>query len=82
MIDAILTNTLLPELSRAVLNRSLDGNPFAKVTIGASAAGFTYAFECRRRLGRCHSLVAARSVFCCQSVVRSLTIMKQLAYFP
>ncbi len=45
MIDAILTNTLLPELSRAVLNRSLDGNPFAKVTIGASAAGFTYAFE-------------------------------------
>ena len=31
MIDAILTNTLLPELSRGVLNRSLEG---AKLTRG------------------------------------------------
>ncbi|CDX15316.1 Protein ClpV1 [Mesorhizobium sp. ORS 3324] len=45
MIDAILTNTLLPELSRGVLNRSLEGAKMTKVTVGASAEGFTYSFE-------------------------------------
>ncbi|RUU46827.1 type VI secretion system ATPase TssH [Mesorhizobium sp. M6A.T.Ce.TU.002.03.1.1] len=45
MIDAILTNTLLPELSRGVLNRSLDGEKMTKVTVGASEGGFTYSFE-------------------------------------
>ncbi|RWK09969.1 type VI secretion system ATPase TssH [Mesorhizobium sp.] len=45
MIDAILTNTLLPELSRGLLNRSLDGEKMTKVTVGASAEGFTYSFE-------------------------------------
>ncbi|AZO31808.1 MULTISPECIES: type VI secretion system ATPase TssH [unclassified Mesorhizobium] len=45
MIDAILTNTLLPELSRGVLNRSLEGTKMTKVTVGASAEGFTYSFE-------------------------------------
>lgn len=45
MIDAILTNTLLPELSRGVLNRSLEGEKMTKVTVGASKEGFTYAFE-------------------------------------
>ncbi|RVD32790.1 AAA family ATPase, partial [Mesorhizobium sp. M4A.F.Ca.ET.020.02.1.1] len=45
MIDAILTNTLLPELSRGVLNRSLEGEKMTKVTVGASAEGFTYTFE-------------------------------------
>jgi type VI secretion system protein VasG len=45
MIDAILTNTLLPELSRGVLNRSIEGVKLARVTVGADEAGFTYAFE-------------------------------------
>ena len=45
MIDAILTNTLLPELSRGVLNRTIEGTPLARVTVGADDAGFTYAFE-------------------------------------
>ncbi|PBB23639.1 MULTISPECIES: type VI secretion system ATPase TssH [unclassified Mesorhizobium] len=45
MIDAILTNTLLPELSRGVLNRSLEGKKMTKVTVGASSEGFTYFFE-------------------------------------
>ncbi len=45
MIDAILTNTLLPELSRGVLNRTLEGKPLAKVTVGADEKGFTYTFE-------------------------------------
>jgi len=45
MIDAILTNTLLPELSRGVLNRSLEGKKMTKVIVGAAAEGFTYSFE-------------------------------------
>ena len=45
MIDAILTNTLLPELSRGVLNRTIEGQKLARVTVGAPTPGFTYAFE-------------------------------------
>ncbi|MBP7241234.1 type VI secretion system ATPase TssH [Amaricoccus sp.] len=45
MIDAILTNTLLPELSRGVLARTLEGRPLARVTVTAGADGFAYAFE-------------------------------------
>ncbi|HET9069219.1 MAG TPA: AAA family ATPase, partial [Amaricoccus sp.] len=45
MIDAILTDTLLPELSRGVLDRSIEGTRLARVTVGADAGGFTYAFE-------------------------------------
>ncbi len=37
MIDAILTNTLLPELSRQVLNRKLDGTPLTRVTVTGTA---------------------------------------------
>jgi type VI secretion system protein VasG len=45
MIDAILTNTLLPELSRQVLNRKLDGAPLTRVTVTGTPDGFSYAFE-------------------------------------
>ncbi|HWK66947.1 MAG TPA: type VI secretion system ATPase TssH [Rhizobiaceae bacterium] len=45
MIDAILTNTLLPELSRGVLNRTLDGQVTGEVIVGASQEGFTYSFR-------------------------------------
>ena len=45
MIDAILTNSLLPELSRQVLNRKLEGAELTRVTVTGSDAGFAYAFE-------------------------------------
>ncbi|MCX7888216.1 MAG: type VI secretion system ATPase TssH [Rhodobacteraceae bacterium] len=45
MIDAILTNTLLPELSRQVLNRRLGGEALTKVTVTGGPDGFAYAFE-------------------------------------
>ncbi|MGM5059431.1 type VI secretion system ATPase TssH [Rhizobium sp. 814_E9_N1_1] len=45
MIDAILTNSLLPALSTGILNWALDGKRLTKATVGASADGFTYAFE-------------------------------------
>jgi type VI secretion system protein VasG len=45
MIDAVLTNTLLPEVSRGLLMRTLDGKEVHKVSIGAVNNSFTYAFE-------------------------------------
>lgn len=45
MIDAILTNTLLPELSRQVLNRTLEGEVLSKVIVTGGDAGFGYSFE-------------------------------------
>jgi type VI secretion system protein VasG len=45
MIDAILTNTLLPELSRQVLNRKLEGQSLTRVTVTGTADGFAYTFE-------------------------------------
>jgi type VI secretion system protein VasG len=45
MIDAVLTNTLLPEVSRELLLRTLDGKPPQRVAVSASRNEFTYAFE-------------------------------------
>ncbi|UOA28959.1 type VI secretion system ATPase TssH [Pseudosulfitobacter sp. DSM 107133] len=45
MIDAILTNTLMPELSRRILNYRLEGRDLHKVTVSGGADGFSYSFE-------------------------------------
>ena len=45
MIDAILTNTLLPDISGALLNRMLSGEPVARVHVGVEGSEFTYAFD-------------------------------------
>ena len=47
MIDNIITNTLLPELSRAFLNRTLIGEETAAVAVSAADGGFTYAWSDR-----------------------------------
>jgi type VI secretion system protein VasG len=45
MIDAILTNTMLPELSIALLERQMAGEDVARITVGVENSTFTYAFE-------------------------------------
>jgi type VI secretion system protein VasG len=45
MIDAVLTNTLLPEVSRELLLRTLDGRTIEKVTITARDNKFEYGFD-------------------------------------
>jgi type VI secretion system protein VasG len=45
MIDAILTNTMLPAISAAFLERMLDGRPVARVQVGVRDGEFTYAFD-------------------------------------
>jgi type VI secretion system protein VasG len=45
MIDAVLTNTLLPEVSRELLLRTLDGRPIERVAVAVSDGAFAYTFE-------------------------------------
>lgn len=44
-IDAILTNSMLPDLSREFLNRMLEGRKVEKVQVSAENGEFTYRFE-------------------------------------
>jgi type VI secretion system protein VasG len=44
-VDAILTQTLLPEISREFLNRMMEGGTPQRVHIGVKDANFTYAIE-------------------------------------
>ncbi len=44
MIDAILTNTVLPSISREMLTRMMEGNPVERVHVTVSDGDFSYAF--------------------------------------
>ncbi len=44
MIDAILTNTMLPDISREFLNRMMEGTPIAGVEVDATEGQFAYQF--------------------------------------
>jgi type VI secretion system protein VasG len=44
MIDAILTNTLLPRISLEILTRTMEGRPVAGVAVTAPSGDFEYAF--------------------------------------
>ena len=44
MIDAILTNTMLPDISREFLVRMMEGKPIAAVKIGVTDGQFAYSF--------------------------------------
>ncbi len=44
MIDAILTNTMLPDISREFLGRMIQARTVASVRVGADENGFTYRF--------------------------------------
>jgi type VI secretion system protein VasG len=44
-IDSVLTNTLLPEVSRELLLRTLAGDTVQRVHIGVSGSKFQYTFD-------------------------------------
>ncbi len=44
MIDAILTNTMLPELSRKILMSIVEGSPIQGIHAGVSGGEFAYSF--------------------------------------
>ena len=45
MIDAIVTNTMLPDISGEFLRRMMQGESVSKVAIDAKDGEFTYAFD-------------------------------------
>jgi len=45
MIDAILTNTMLPEISREFLTRTMQGTPIVGVKVGVADGEFSYSFD-------------------------------------
>jgi type VI secretion system protein VasG len=45
MIDAVLTNTLLPQVSRELLLRTLDGKAPERIVVSTVASEFSYAFD-------------------------------------
>jgi type VI secretion system protein VasG len=45
MIDAILTNTMLPEISRKILISMMEGSPISRVHAGVVGKEFAYGFE-------------------------------------
>jgi type VI secretion system protein VasG len=45
MIDAILTNSVLPAVSAEFLKRMMDGRPVSRVHVNADHGEFAYAFE-------------------------------------
>jgi len=47
MIDAILTNTMLPEMSIALLERQMSGEEISRINVGVGEGGFTYSFEAK-----------------------------------
>ncbi|MFP4238008.1 MAG: type VI secretion system ATPase TssH, partial [Rhodosalinus sp.] len=45
MIDAIVTNTMLPDISGEFLRRMMEGQRVAQVEIGVEDGQFTYAYD-------------------------------------
>ncbi|MCE2907499.1 MAG: type VI secretion system ATPase TssH, partial [Burkholderiaceae bacterium] len=45
MIDAILTNTMLPDISREFLTRMMGGKPIERVAVGTAEGQFVYQFS-------------------------------------
>jgi type VI secretion system protein VasG len=45
MIDAVLTNTVLPQISREFLTRTIEGRELKGVRLGVSEGDFAYRFE-------------------------------------
>ena len=45
MIDAILTNTVLPEVSRKILMSLMEGTPISRVHASVANGEFIYSFD-------------------------------------
>jgi type VI secretion system protein VasG len=45
MIDAILTNTVLPEISHEFLKRTMEGITLSGIQLGVENANFVYRFQ-------------------------------------
>ena len=44
MIDTILTNAMLPDISREFLARMIEGKAIERVSVGVASGNFRYVF--------------------------------------
>lgn len=51
MIDAILTNTMLPEMSIALLERQVEGDEITAITVRVDGDGLAYRFATAQEPG-------------------------------
>jgi type VI secretion system protein VasG len=45
MVEAMITQTMLPDISREILLRALDNRPVSKVHLGVENSAFKYSFD-------------------------------------
>jgi type VI secretion system protein VasG len=45
LVDAMITNTMLPEIGREILNRMVNSNPATRVHVSTAEGGFKFDFE-------------------------------------
>jgi len=45
MVDALITNTMLPEIGREVLSRLADGRGIQRVHVSVKDGNFAFAFD-------------------------------------
>ena len=45
MVEAMITNTMLPDIGQEMLARMVDGRPINKVHVGAADGKFSYIYE-------------------------------------
>ena len=45
MVEALITNTMLPEIGREILNRLVTGTPAKRVHVSAADGKFKFAYD-------------------------------------
>ena len=45
MVEALITNSMLPEIGSEMLTRLVENRPISRVHIGAADGKFTYAYD-------------------------------------
>jgi type VI secretion system protein VasG len=45
MVEALITNSMLPEIGQEILARTVDNRPLRRVHVGAAEGQFTYAYD-------------------------------------
>src|SRR5262249_24704805 len=63
MIDAIVTNTLLPAISRELLNRISEGHGTHRIGVSVAADEFAYTYDSANRTGKRMAITQASRVF-------------------
>jgi type VI secretion system protein VasG len=45
MVEAMITNSMLPEIGHEMISRMIEGKPIQRVHVSAADGNFTYAYD-------------------------------------